>query len=103
MSHFADARFFKEDDALKETIPSTITYMGKGDRKNVLQVPKEGTPTHQLKNKESKQGGTPSSVKQINKKVATSTWSTSIVLSYIPKSRKKYGESPFRNAKFPKI
>ena len=45
-SHFVDARFFKEDNAPKETIPSTITFMGRGSTKNVIQVSKEVVPTH---------------------------------------------------------
>jgi len=35
-SYFAYARFFYEDYAHKETMPSTITSMGKGTMKNVL-------------------------------------------------------------------
>jgi len=35
-SRFTDARFFEENDALKETMPSTITSMGKGGINNVL-------------------------------------------------------------------
>ena len=43
-SHFTNVRFFEEDDAPKETMPSTITSMGKGGTKNVLQMPKEDIP-----------------------------------------------------------
>jgi len=32
-SHFADVRVFEEEDAPKETMPSTITSMGKGGHK----------------------------------------------------------------------
>ena len=37
-SHFAYVRFFEEDDASKETMSSTITSMGKGGIKNILQT-----------------------------------------------------------------
>jgi len=70
-SHFTDARFFDEDNAPKETTPSIITSMGKGGTKIILQAPKEDTPTHPLK-EESIEGDTSSSVKQVDKKVATS-------------------------------
>jgi len=55
-SHFTDARFFEEDDASKETMMSTITSIGRGSIKNVIQVPKEDMPIHQLQKEESQQG-----------------------------------------------
>jgi len=45
-SHFADARFFEEDDTPKETMPVAITSTGRGSMKNVIQVPKEYMPAH---------------------------------------------------------
>ena len=45
-SHFADARFFEEDDTPKETMPASSTSTGKGTMKNVIQVPKEDVPVH---------------------------------------------------------
>jgi len=47
-SHFADARFFEEDDTPKETMSTANTSSGKGSMKNVVQVPKEDMPMHQL-------------------------------------------------------
>jgi len=35
-SYFADARFFKEDDTLKETMTATITCTSKGSMKNIV-------------------------------------------------------------------
>jgi len=70
-SHFAYVRFFKEDDAPKETMPPTTTSTCKGSMKNVIQVPKENMPTHQLQKEEGQQGGTSFSTKQTNIKVDT--------------------------------
>ena len=39
--------------------------------------------------------------KQVDKKVATSTGSALIVLRYMPKSRRKYGESSFSGCTIP--
>jgi len=51
-SHFADARFFEEDKTPKETMPASITSIGKGTMENVIQVPKEDAPVHQLRKEE---------------------------------------------------
>jgi len=51
--HFANASFFEEDDAPKETMPSTVTFTGRGSTKNVIEVPKRDMPTHQLQKEES--------------------------------------------------
>jgi len=45
-SHYTDARLFEKDDALKETMPSTLTSTGKAGMKNILQAPKEDMPKH---------------------------------------------------------
>jgi len=45
-SHFADARFFEEDDTTKETMPATIASTGKGSMKNIIQMPREDVPAH---------------------------------------------------------
>jgi len=58
-----DVGFFEEDDAPKETMPSTLTFMSRGGSKTVLQAPKEDMPTHQLKKEESKQVDTSSFIK----------------------------------------
>jgi len=47
-SHFADARFFEEDDTPRETMPASITSTGKVTMKNIIQVPEEDVPAHQL-------------------------------------------------------
>ena len=59
---------------------STITSTGKGTIKNVIQVPKEDMPTHQLQIEESQQGVTSFSAKQTYIKVTATTRSTLIVL-----------------------
>jgi len=46
--HFADARFFAEDDTPKETMPATITSTGRGSMKNIIQIPTEDALAHQL-------------------------------------------------------
>jgi len=45
-SHFADVRFFEEDDTPEETMPAAITSIGRGSMKNVIQVPKQDMPAH---------------------------------------------------------
>jgi len=63
MSHYAYARFFEEDNAPEETMPSTSCCMGKDGTKNALQALKEDVPKQHLKKEESKQGDTPSFIK----------------------------------------
>ena len=55
-SHFVDARFFEENDAPRESIPSTITSMGRGSMKNVIQLPKEDIPHISSSRKKSNSG-----------------------------------------------
>jgi len=74
---------------------STITSAGKGGTENALLAPKEYIRKQQLKKEESKQGDTPSSIKRVDKIVATSTSLALMVLRYIHRSRRKDGESPF--------
>jgi len=52
-SHFVDERFFEEDNAPKEIMPSTITSTGRGSMKNVIQVSKEDVPKHRPHKEES--------------------------------------------------
>jgi len=52
-SHFAYASFFEEDDTLKETMPTTITSIVRGSIKNIIQMPREDLPAHQLQKEES--------------------------------------------------
>jgi len=47
-SHFADARFFEVDITPKQTIRATITSTGRGSMKNIIQMPREDVPAHQL-------------------------------------------------------
>jgi len=79
-SHFADARFFEEDDIPKETMPATITSTGRCSMKNVIQVPREDVHAHQLQKEESQLGGTSFSTKQTNVKVSTASGSSPTVL-----------------------
>jgi len=65
--------------------------MGKSGIKNVLESPKDEIPKQLLEKKESKQENAPSFIKQVEKKVATRTVSSLLVLRYIPKSRRKDG------------
>ena len=58
-SHVVDAKFFEEDDNPKETMPATITSIGRGSMKNVIQFPKEDMPTHQLQKEENQQRARP--------------------------------------------
>jgi len=53
----------------------------------------EDIPTHKLKREESKQGGTSSSAKQVDKKATISIELASFVLRCILESRRKDGES----------
>ena len=52
-SQFAVARFFEENDTPKETLPATITSTGRGSMKNIIQMPREDVPVHQLQKEES--------------------------------------------------
>ena len=65
-------------------------------------MPKKDIPIYLLKKEESKQEDTSSSLKQVDKKFVTSTGSSPIVLRYIPKSRRKDGESSFKECIIPK-
>jgi len=94
-SHFADARFFEEDDTPKENMPASITSIGKGNMKNVIQVSKEDMPAQQLQKKENQLGGTSFSDKQTNVKVSITSALSPIVLRYIHKSQRKEGQLPF--------
>ncbi|XP_074301161.1 uncharacterized protein LOC141632514 [Silene latifolia] len=73
-SFFADAKFFEENGTSSEFMPSTISSTGKG-----------ATPVASPKKQETPQKTTPP------------------VLRYIPKSRRKDGESPFAECLTPKI
>jgi len=101
-SHFTDARFFEEDDTTKETMPATMTSIGRGGMKNIIQMPREDLPAHQLEKKESQLGGTSFSAKQTNIKVSTTSGSSLIVLRNSPKSQRKEGQSPFTKFSVPK-
>jgi len=54
-SHFADARFFEEGAAPKETMPSTISSTGKGVAKKAPRATKDDAPKQQLGKNASKQ------------------------------------------------
>ena len=74
--HFADARFFEEDDAPKETMPSTITPWPEVAQKMSFKSSSatDGMPRHHLQKGESQQEGT------TNMKVATTIGSIAIIL-----------------------
>jgi len=58
-SHFADERFFEEDDTPNDTMPVAITSTDRDNMKNVIQVPKEYMPRHQLQKEENQLGARP--------------------------------------------
>ena len=93
--HFANTRFFEKGAAPKETLPSTISSTGKGGAKNAPQVRKNDAPKQQSEKEASKQGNTTSLIEQVAKPAAALTGSMPTILRYIPKSRRKEGESPF--------
>jgi len=88
-------RFFEEGTAPKETIPSTISSTGKGAAKKASQVRKDDSSKQQLEKEVSKQCNTTSRIEQVAKPAAALTGSMPTILRYIPKSRRKEGESPF--------
>ena len=69
-SHFADARFFEEGAAPKETMPSTISSTGNGVAKKAPRVTKDDAPKQQLEKEASKQGSTTSCVQQVAEEAA---------------------------------
>ena len=98
-SYFADFKFFEEDFAPKEMMIPTISSTGKGDSKVVKDTPaairhKAVKPQHPYR-KDDKQVEEVQCIKQAGKQVATSTHSATPILRYVPKSRRKEGESPF--------
>jgi len=66
-SHFADARFFEEGVAPKETMSSTIFSTGKGVAEKPPRATKDDAPKQQLEKQTSKQGSTTSCVDQVAK------------------------------------
>ncbi|KAK9755938.1 hypothetical protein RND81_01G060700 [Saponaria officinalis] len=103
-SFFADAKFYKENGTSSEFMPTIISSTGKGGKtKKVVQRVEETTPTISINNAVSLDDTSyaQSKADQLCKLVVQPTRkeqkqvATSPVLRYIPKSRRKEGESPF--------
>jgi len=98
-SHFADSKFFEEDFTPKEMMISTISFTGKQDPKVVkdtsVAIGHNAAKSQQPYRKDDEQVEKIQSIKQDGKQVVTSAHSAAPVLRYVPKSRRKEGESPF--------
>ncbi|XP_074271002.1 uncharacterized protein LOC141594921 [Silene latifolia] len=96
-SYFADARFYEEQDEPSEMLPSSIISTGtriskKVDDSKVLEA-KESmrVENHESVLKEASQ----TNVNSGGKKVSLIPQKATPILKYVPKSRRKYGETPF--------
>jgi len=80
-------------------IISAISFIGKGDSKVIKDTPTtmgyNDAKQYQRYMKDNKQVEEVQSTKQAGKQVAISTYSKASILRYVPKSRRKEGESPF--------
>ncbi|XP_074306102.1 uncharacterized protein LOC141641334 [Silene latifolia] len=105
-SFFADAKFFEENGTSSEFMPTTISSIGKGGKreKNIIKEDEAASPA--------KENDVKKDVDKVNKiatpvaspkKQETPQKTTPPVLRYIPKSRRKDGESPFAECLTPKI
>ena len=92
-----------EDNAPKETMLTTITFMEKSGTKDIPEAVKEDIPTHQLKKEEREQEYKTASIKLVDKQVATTIGLVPIILRYVPKSIRKGGESLFIEYSIPNI
>ncbi|XP_074290338.1 uncharacterized protein LOC141617067 [Silene latifolia] len=95
-SYFADAKFFEENGTFSEFMLTTISSTGKGGK--LKENTKEDVVTsHVKKNDKQNINNTSKSSTPVtsSKKQEMPQKSTSPVLRYIPKSRRKEGDSPF--------
>ena len=100
-SYFADAKFFEDEGASSEILPSQILSTGKKDDKKKVDsslIPKE--PPIQRKELQ-KEKVTKEVVTQPIQKAKAS--SSAPILRYIPKSQRKEGESPFAECQDSKL
>ncbi|XP_074277348.1 uncharacterized protein LOC141600984 [Silene latifolia] len=105
-SFFTDAKFFEENGTSSEFMPTTISSTGKGGKreKNIIKEDEAATPAKEndVKKDVDKVNKTATPVAS-PKKQETPQKTTPPVLRYIPKSRRKDGESPFAECLTPKI
>ncbi|XP_074304433.1 uncharacterized protein LOC141639153 [Silene latifolia] len=95
-SFFADVKFFKENGTSSEFMPTTISSTGKGGK--LKENTKEDVVTSHVKENDKRNIDNTSEVSNpvtSPKKQEMPHKSTSPVLRYIPKSRRKEGDSPF--------
>ena len=76
-------------------MPSTISSTGKGVAKNASRTTKDDAPKQQPEKEASEHGSATPRVNQVTKQDAASTGPIPPILRYIPRSRRKEGESPF--------
>ncbi|XP_074290694.1 uncharacterized protein LOC141617398 [Silene latifolia] len=104
-SFFADAKLFEENGTSSEFMPTTISSTGKGGKreKNIIKEDGAASPAKEndLKKDVDKVSKTATPVAS-PKKQETPHKTTPPVLRYIPKSRRKDGESPFAEFLTPK-
>ncbi|XP_074314028.1 uncharacterized protein LOC141649233 [Silene latifolia] len=104
-SFFADAKFFEENGTSSEFMPTTISSTGKGGKreKNIIKEDAAASPAKEnvVKKDADKTCKTATPVAS-PKKQETTQKTTPPVLRYIPKSRRKDGESPFVECLTPK-
>ncbi|XP_074308174.1 uncharacterized protein LOC141643048 [Silene latifolia] len=96
-SYFADARFYEEQDAPSEMLPSSIISTGTRISKKIddSKVPraKESMTVEHHESVFKKTSQT--NVNSAEKKDSLITQKTTPILKYVPKSRRKEGETPF--------
>ncbi|XP_074315668.1 uncharacterized protein LOC141651875 [Silene latifolia] len=95
-SFFADAKFFEENGTSSEFMPTTISSTGKGGK--LKENTKEDVVTSHIKENDKQDidnASKASTPVTSPKKQEMPQESTSPVLRYIPKSRRKEGDSPF--------
>ncbi|XP_074284154.1 uncharacterized protein LOC141608708 [Silene latifolia] len=104
-SFFHDAKFFEENGTSGEFMPTTISSTGKGGKreKNIIKEDEAASPAKEndVKKDVGKASKTATPVAS-SKKQETPKKTTPPVLRYIPKSRRKDGESPFAECLRPK-
>ncbi|XP_074313671.1 uncharacterized protein LOC141648860 [Silene latifolia] len=101
-SFFADAKFFEENGSSSEFMPTTISSIGKGGKreKNIIKEDSAASPAKENDVDKASKTATPVASP---KKQETPQKTTPPVLRYFPKSCRKDGESPFAECLTPKI
>ncbi|XP_074300411.1 uncharacterized protein LOC141631671 [Silene latifolia] len=104
-SFFADAKFFEENGTSSEFMPTTISSTGKGGKreKNIIKEDSAANPAKENDDKKDVDKASKTATPAASpKKQETTQKTTPPVLRYIPKSRRKDGESPFAECLTPK-